>query len=174
MNVTHQSPRQARAPFTQTGADVSAGPGPEVIAASTLEGNTVLSADNDDVGKIKAIMLDVRTGRIAYAVLASGGFLGIGRKLLAIPWHALTLETSHKRFVVSASSDQIKNAPGFDDDNWPTMADPDWAATVHEYYGRKPYRSSRAEVPVDERGDMRIGESLSDSPASPERGDVKL
>ncbi|MEM5389506.1 PRC-barrel domain-containing protein [Paraburkholderia phymatum] len=160
--------------MTRTSADPADGPGPDVMAAATLDGNTVLSADGDDVGKIKEIMLDVRTGHIAYAVLASGGFLGIGGKLLAIPWAMLTLDTSRERLVVSASSEQIRNAPGFDKDNWPAMADPDWAATVHAYYGSKPYWRGRTELPVDERGDMRIGESVADSPASPERGDVKL
>jgi sporulation protein YlmC with PRC-barrel domain len=61
-----------------------AGPGPDVLGASALDGNKVLSSEGEDVGKIKEIMLDVRSGHIAYAVLSVGGFLGIGDKLLAI------------------------------------------------------------------------------------------
>lgn len=53
------------------------GPGPDVMAAATLDGNKVISSDGEDIGKIKDIMLDVGSGRIAYAVLSSGGFLGI-------------------------------------------------------------------------------------------------
>lgn len=174
MNPTQQSAIGGGAQITGTSAYPAEGPGPEVMSAATLDGDTVVSADGDDVGKIKEIMLDVRTGHIAYAVLASGGFLGIGGKLLAVPWAMLTLDTSHKRFVLSASSEQVKNAPGFDKDNWPAMADPNWANTVHAYYGRKPYWESRTPLPVDERGDMRLGESVADSPVSPERGDVKL
>ncbi|MGF6408928.1 sporulation protein YlmC with PRC-barrel domain [Paraburkholderia sp. MM5482-R2] len=174
MNLTNQSATEGGAQIARTSGDPAGGPGPDVMAAATLKGNTVLSADGDDVGKIKEIMLDVRTGRVAYAVLASGGFLGIGSKLLAIPWCMLTLDTSRECFVLSASSEQIRNAPGFDKDNWPAMADPNWAATVHAYYGSEPYWKGRAEVPVDERGDMRIGETVADSPESPERGDVKL
>ncbi|TCG04703.1 photosystem reaction center subunit H [Paraburkholderia steynii] len=174
MNLTNQSAIEDGAQITGGSADPAGGPGPEVMAAAALDGNTVLSADGNDVGKIKEIMLDVRTGHVAYAVLTSGGFLGIGGKLLAIPWGMLSLDTSCKRFVLSASSEQIRNAPGFDKDNWPAMADPNWAATVHAYYGSKPYWGSRTELPVDERGDMRIGESVADSPASPERGDVKF
>ncbi|MFP3647294.1 PRC-barrel domain-containing protein [Paraburkholderia sp. SIMBA_054] len=172
--MTNQSATEDRAQIARASADPADGPGPVVIAAATLDGNAVLSADGDDVGKIKEIMLNMRTGRVAYVVLASGGFLGIGGKLLAIPWHTLTLDTSHKCFMLSASSEQIRNAPGFDKDSWPAMADPKWAATVHAYYGSEPYRRGRTEAPVDERGDMRIGESVADSPASPERGDVKL
>jgi sporulation protein YlmC with PRC-barrel domain len=174
MNLTNQSATEGGAQIARTNGDPADGPGPDVMAAATLDGNTVLSADGDDVGKIKEIMLDVRTGRVAYAVLASGGFLGIGGKLLAIPWRTLTLNTSRDCFVLSASSEQIRNAPGFDKDNWPAMADPEWATTVHAYYGSEPYWKGRTEAPVDERGDMRIGESLADSPTSPERGDVKL
>ncbi|SFU26012.1 PRC-barrel domain-containing protein [Paraburkholderia aspalathi] len=174
MNQTNHSATEGHAKIAPASDDPADGPGPDVMAAATLDGITVLSADGDDVGKIREIMLDVRTGRVAYAVLASGGFLGMGGKLLAIPWRTLTLDRSREYFVLSASSGQIRNAPGFDRDNWPAMADPDWAATVHAYYGRKPYWKGRTEAPVDERGDLRIGESVADSPASPERGDVKL
>ncbi|SFU23987.1 PRC-barrel domain-containing protein [Paraburkholderia aspalathi] len=174
MNQISQSATEGAAKIAPASDDPADGPGPDVMAAATLDGTTVLSADGDDVGKIGEIMLDMRTGRVAYAVLASGGFLGIGGKLFAIPWCALTLDRSRECFVLSASSGQIRNAPGFDKDNWPAMADPDWATTVHAYYGRKPYWKGRTEAPVDERGDLRIGESVADSPASPERGDVKL
>ena len=174
MNPTHQSAIEDGAQTARTNADSSDGPGPHVMAAATLDGHAVLSADGDDVGKIKEIMLDLSTGHIAYVVVASGGFLGIGGKLLAIPWAMLTLDASSDRFVLSASSEQIRNAPGFDKDDWPAMADPNWATTVHAYYGSKPYWRRRTELPVDERGDLRIGESVADSPTSPERGDVKL
>ncbi|QIE30509.1 PRC-barrel domain-containing protein [Caballeronia sp. SBC2] len=124
------------------GAATADGPGPEVMAASSLDGNTVISSDGDDVGKIKEIMLDVSSGRVAYAVLSSGGFLGIGDKLLAIPWSALTLDTDNKCFRLAVMSDQVRNAPGFDKDSWPSMADRTWASTLHQHYGREPYWTS--------------------------------
>jgi sporulation protein YlmC with PRC-barrel domain len=124
------------------GAATAAGPGPDVMAASTIDGNTVISSDGDDVGSIKEIMLDVRQGRIAYAVMSSGGFLGIGDKLLAIPWSALTLDTDKKCFRLAATSEQIRNSPGFNKDAWPLMAEKQWASTVHQHYGREPYWSS--------------------------------
>jgi sporulation protein YlmC with PRC-barrel domain len=121
------------------GGTTAAGPGPDVMAASTLDSDRVLSSDGEEVGKIKEIMLDVRDGRIAYAVMTSGGFLGIGNKLLAIPWSALTLDTSRKCFVLNVSSVRVKEAPGFDKDQWPAMADLSWATTLHQYYGTQPY-----------------------------------
>jgi sporulation protein YlmC with PRC-barrel domain len=129
------------------GRETAAGPGPDVMAASTLDGDRVLSSDGEEVGKIKDIMLDVQGGRIAYAVMSSGGFLGIGDKLMAIPWSALTLDTNRKCFLLSMSADRVKNAPGFDKSNWPSMADRTWASTVHQYYGREPYWDLDAAVP---------------------------
>ncbi|OLL28221.1 photosystem reaction center subunit H [Burkholderia sp. SRS-W-2-2016] len=174
MNQPNQPISETDAQLARTTDAPADGPGPDVMAAATLAGHTVLSADGDDVGKIKDIMLDVRGGRVAYAVLASGGFLGIGGKLLAIPWPSLTLDTARECFVLSASSEQVRQAPGFDKDHWPAMADPDWATHVHAYYRARPYWTRRAEAPLDERGDLRIGESVGDAPDSPERGDVKL
>lgn len=135
------TPQQGTTRIIGKGRASAAGPGPDVMAASTLDGDKVYTTDGDDVGKIKEIMLDVRTGRVAYAVLSSGGLLGIGDKLLAIPWSALTLDTDRKCFLVAVSSERIKNAPGFDKSHWPTMADPNWAASLHQYYGSAPYWS---------------------------------
>lgn len=59
-------------------------------------------------------MLDVPSGRVAYAVLSFGGFLGMGEKLFAEPWSALTLDTVNKRFVLDVTKDRLTDAPGFD------------------------------------------------------------
>jgi sporulation protein YlmC with PRC-barrel domain len=117
----------------------SGGPGPEVMDAATLQGDSVVSADGNALGKIEAIMLDVTTGRIAYAVLTFGGVFGMGTKLFAIPWSALTLDAVEKRFVLNTDKEQLGKAPGFDKDHWPSMADQGWAAAVHTFYQVKPY-----------------------------------
>jgi sporulation protein YlmC with PRC-barrel domain len=124
------------------GGGTGDGPGPEVMAAATLDGTKVMSSDGEDVGKISDIMLDVRSGRIAYAVLSEGGFLGMGTTLHAIPWNALTLDTDQECFHVSIAAQQIKNDPGFDKDHWPSMADATWGTSVHQYYNRDPYWSA--------------------------------
>jgi sporulation protein YlmC with PRC-barrel domain len=117
----------------------TSGPGPEVMAASDFEGEDVVNRQGETLGDIEEIMIDVRSGRIAYAVLSCGGFLGIGDKLFAIPWSALTLDTDNKQFVLDVDRDRLKNAPGFDKDHWPSMADQSWATQVHSYYGTRPY-----------------------------------
>ncbi|MFB5148303.1 PRC-barrel domain-containing protein [Burkholderia orbicola] len=115
------------------------GPGPDVMAASTFEGDRVLTIDGDDIGKIAHIMLDVRAGRIAYAVVSSGGLLGIGDKLLAVPWNALVLDAERQCFVLPVGTERVREAPGFDKSRWPAMADPAWAEALHAYYGSSPY-----------------------------------
>ena len=115
------------------------GPGPEVMAASSFEGETVVNPAGETLGEIEEIMLDVRGGRIAYAVMSVGGFLGIGEKYFAVPWQALTMDTDNKRFILPVDKERLKNAPGFDKDHWPAMADQRWAGDLHTFYGIKPY-----------------------------------
>ena len=74
-------------------ADSSRGPGPRLMGADTLIGNDVYNTRDEDLGDIKEIMLDTQSGRVAYAVLSYGGFLGMGEKLFAVPWSALRLDT---------------------------------------------------------------------------------
>lgn len=123
------------------GGDIrnSDGPGPEVMSAETLIGDSVVNVAGEDLGDIKAIMLDVTSGRIGYAVLSFGGVFGIGSKLFAIPWSALTLDADEKRFILDAPKERLENAPGFDKDHWPSMADPSWAKELHAYYNVRPY-----------------------------------
>ena len=118
---------------------VSPGPGPELMGADTLSGNDVYNQKDEDLGDIKEIMLNMRTGRVSYAVLSFGGFLGMGEKLFAVPWDALTLDTKNKRFVLNVEKDRLKDAPGFDKDKWPNMADQTWAKGIHAFYGTHPY-----------------------------------
>lgn len=103
-----------------------AGPGPQLMGANTLIGNDVYNQADEDLGDIKEIMLDMESGRIAYAVLSYGGILGIGEKLFAVPWGALTLDTKNKRFILKVEKDKLENAPGFDKDNWPDSAHTSW------------------------------------------------
>jgi hypothetical protein len=107
------------------------------MGADTLLGNDVYNNAEEDLGDIKEFMIDMASGRIAYAVLSFGGFLGMGDKLFAVPWEALKLNTDNHRFVLDIDRELLKSAPGFDKDHWPSMADPTWAAGVHRFYGTR-------------------------------------
>ena len=116
----------------------SAGPGPALMGADTLIGDSVVNGQDEDLGDIKEIMLDMRSGQVAYAVLAFGGFLGMGEKLFAVPWQALQLDTINKRFVLDVDKQRLQNAPGFDPDAWPDMSDLGWSQQIHSFYGTDP------------------------------------
>jgi sporulation protein YlmC with PRC-barrel domain len=115
------------------------GPGPSLMGADTLIGNDVYSTKDEKLGDIKELMIDMASGQIAYAVLSFGGFLSMGDKLFAVPWRALTLDTRNHRFTLSIAKDALTNAPGFDKDHWPSMADSTWASSVHKFY-ETPYQ----------------------------------
>jgi len=121
------------------GPDMRKGPGPGLMGAETLIGNDVYNHQNEDIGDIKEIMLDMASGRVGYAVLAFGAFLGFGEKLFAVPWKALTLDTKNKRFVLNVEKSRLTAAPGFNKDMWPDMADQAWAQEVHAFYGTRHY-----------------------------------
>ena len=112
---------------------------PTVLAADTLMGEKVVNLQKEDLGTIEHLMIDLQSGRVAYAVLSFGGFLGMGDKLFAIPWSSLALDTVERRFVLNVDKARLTNAPGFDKDHWPNMADRTWGTTVYAYYGVKPY-----------------------------------
>ena len=114
------------------------GPGPRLMGADTLIGNDVYNYQEEDLGDIKEIMLDVPNGNISYAVLSYGSFLGMGEKLFAVPWSALKLDTVNKRFLLDIAKDRLKDAPGFEKDAWPDFADKTLTDGLHSYYGTKP------------------------------------
>ncbi len=117
--------------YTDTGHE---GPGPELMGADTLIGNHVHNLKDEHLGEIKEIMLDMRSGKVASAVMSHGGVFTIGEKLFAVPWAALTLDTVNKRFTLNIDKERIESAPGFDADHWPNMANPAWASEIHRYY----------------------------------------
>ena len=110
-----------------------------VLTASSLKGDKVVNHQGEDLGEIQEIMVDLDRGRVAYAVLSFGGFLGMGDKLFAIPWQAFSVDTVQKRLVLDTKKELLEKATGFDKSDWPNMADPTWGSKVYGYYGYKPY-----------------------------------
>lgn len=109
------------------------------LAATRMIGNGVRNPEGEDLGRIEDLVIDLQTGRITYGVLSFGGFLGIGDKLFAIPWSAMTLDPDEKVFLLDVDKETLKEAPGFDKENWPDMADRRWGTQIHKYYRRTPY-----------------------------------
>lgn len=109
------------------------------LSASTITGDTVRNTNGDDLGNIEEIVLDLDSGRVAYTVLAAGGFLGVGEKFFAIPWDMVTVDLDNKQVILDIDKELLKAAPGFDKDNWPQLADQAYLSDVYRYYERTPY-----------------------------------
>jgi len=109
-----------------------------------IRGNTFIGADvqnpqGQNLGDIKDIVIDRTSGRMAYAVVSFGGFLGMGEKLFAVPWGAFSQKADKDTFVLDVDKERLKNAPGFDAHNWPQMASREWVTSLYSYYNVPPY-----------------------------------
>lgn len=104
--------------------------------SSHIIGMRVKNKEGKDLGAIDDLVVGLNKGDIRYAALSFGGFAGFGNKLFAVPWKAMTFKFGERdrHFVFDVTEDQLKNAPGFDKNNWPNVADPKWAAGIDKHY----------------------------------------
>ena len=117
---------------------------------SKFVGADVENAQGENLGDIKDVVFNVH-GQIEYAVLGFGGFLGMGEKYFAVPWAALKTVTGQKpgdrdHYVLNIDKERLKNAPGFDKNNWPNMVDRSWAEQIYAFYGITPPSEPREAV----------------------------
>ena len=113
--------------------------GPRISSAGDVEGRDVRNNDDEKLGEIAHVMLDYQSGRIAYALMSAGGFLGIGDKLIPVPWTALTYEPDAEAFLLDMTKEELEHAESFDRDDLPSMAEQAWAEDLHDYFGARPY-----------------------------------
>ena len=118
------------------------------IRSTRLVQQEVLNREMEHLGEIVELMMDIDEGNIVYAVLSfGGGFMGSGNKLFVIPWqklHLLKADSKHeghldRKFMLDVSKEQLKDAPGFDKDDWPDLEDLGWLEEVYIFYGCVPY-----------------------------------
>ncbi len=109
------------------------------VKASSVIGTDVVNPKGENLGDIKEVVIDPHTGKVAYAVVTFGGFLGMGAKLFAIPFSAFEYNITKNEYVLDVSRERLQAAPGFDSDNWPQMSDEKWNRDVYKYYERSPY-----------------------------------
>jgi len=101
--------------------------------ASEIMGTNVTNTANESLGEIKDLVVD-KAGRVHYAVLSFGGVMGIGDKLFAVPMNALHTKAGDQKFVLNVTKDHLKNAPGFNEKNWPDFADASFRNSVDQLY----------------------------------------
>jgi len=126
--------------------------------ASSLLGMNVENPQTQKLGELQDLVLDPHSGRVVYAVLASGGFLGLNEKYFAIPPTAFQASTDERHLVLNVAKDRLKAAPGFDKNNWPSWADQTWAREVYSYYGQEPYWDSNRGTAATSRDALTAGD----------------
>jgi len=94
-----------------------------IVAIGSICGSSVSGADGETLGSITEIMVDTAGGGVAYVVLAYGGVLGVGEKLFALPWSALSIDAASGKITTSLTRDRLDGLDGFDKDAWPTEPD---------------------------------------------------
>lgn len=105
------------------------------VSASKIIGEAVINRQKENLGKVIELVFDTEQGSMVYVVLSFGGFMGMGHKLFAIPWEAFELSPTEYNLILNVNKEKLKNAPGFDPENWPDFADRSWGDRVHSYYG---------------------------------------
>ncbi|MCL6708162.1 PRC-barrel domain-containing protein [Pseudomonas sp. R2.Fl] len=109
-----------------------------LIASDKVEGTAVYGADGKRIGSIERVLLEKRGGKVAFAVLSFGGFLGIGDDYYPLPWEKLTYDEDLDGYRIDLTKEQLDAAPRYsdlNDDSWYR----DRKSTVEEYYGVSPY-----------------------------------
>jgi sporulation protein YlmC with PRC-barrel domain len=119
-----------------------------VHKASELIGMNVQNVSDQKVGDVNNLGLDLKSGRIAYVILASGGVLGVGDKLYVMPPNAFTLGSDKKTLVTSIDKAKLEGAPVLNNQNWGQVSDTRFAARVYRHYGKQPYWSGAQLTPT--------------------------
>ena len=108
---------------------------PAELSCATLAGDVVVNRDSDELGTVRHVMIDVASGRVAYAVLGFGGVFGIGEALLPIPWSALSHDADRDALVLDIARERLERAPRFDAEELSCLADPSRAQAIADFYG---------------------------------------
>jgi hypothetical protein len=113
--------------------------GKPLIESDRVEGTTVYDAAGNNIGSIKRLMIEKISGRVAYAVMSFGGFLGMGAEEHAVPWNKLTYDTSLGGYRTDITEQQLRAAPAFSRDRSFDWNDRAREEELHQYYGVRPY-----------------------------------
>src|SRR3989440_9955714 len=120
-------------------SDTSTGQSHNLIASDRVEGTPVRRSSGEKIGTIKRLMIDKHSGNVAYAVLSFGGFLGVGRKHLPIPWARLNYERTLGAYQLDLTEEELHRAPSFAADKDFDWGDRSKEIQIHNFYRVRPY-----------------------------------
>jgi hypothetical protein len=106
-----------------------------LIGSDKVEGTAVYGADKEKIGSIERVMIDKISGKVSYAVLSFGGFLGIGDDHYPLPWQSLKYDTGLEGYLTGVTLKQLEGAPKYGNDNSWDWADESRTRAVNSYYG---------------------------------------
>ena len=110
-----------------------------LIASDKVEGTPVRRSDGDKIGTIERVMIEKRSGKVAYAVMSFGGFMGLGEEYYTLPWGVLKYNTALDGYELNLTEDQLRGAPRRSAEGHDASFDRDWEEHVHRYYNATPY-----------------------------------
>ena len=145
---------------TSTYSKTEPSPSPSrLLSASALKGSRVGNFAGEDLGKVDDLVVDIGNGRFGYVIVSQGGFLGIGDKLIAVPWELFNVRPADHEFLLDIEKQMLLDAPSFERSQWPDMGDDAWAAMIHSHFAQKPYWNSDVTDAGDYAGDNRLDKS---------------
>lgn len=103
-----------------------------LVSSADVNGTGVYNPAGDHVGDIDHLMIDKESGRVAYAVMGFGGFLGLGEEYYPVPWDALSYSTAQGGFVTDITKEQLQGAPQRTD-TW--YKDREWEKSTFDHFG---------------------------------------
>ncbi|HEY9552274.1 PRC-barrel domain-containing protein [Allosphingosinicella sp.] len=111
----------------------------ELISSRRVEGTPVYNRKDERLGAIHSVMIEKKSGKVAYAVLSFGGFLGMKEHVHPVPWEMLTYDVDMDAYLVDLTRDQLKNAPTLGLDEADRPRDRQYDEEVSGYYGTMPW-----------------------------------
>ena len=118
-----------------------------LISSTKVEGTKVYDRQGEHLGTISSFMVDKYSGQVAYAVLSSGGFLGLGPKSChPLPWRVLSYDTGRGGYVVDLDRDTLAGAPGWAAGETPDWSDPGYGKGIDTYYDRPDHPRDEAAI----------------------------
>ena len=106
----------------------------DLISSDKVEGTAVYNRGGEKLGSIHSVMIDKRSGKVAYAVMSFGGFLGIGDRYHPLPWNVLTYDSRQGGYVVDLDRSMLEGAPSYSTSEMPDWSDREWSRQVQDYY----------------------------------------
>jgi PRC-barrel domain len=113
-----------------------------LIAANKVQDTPVYNNSGESLGSIHDVMIDKKSGNVAYAIMSFGGFLGIGNSYHPLPWSVLKYDTNKGGYVVNLDRRQLEGAPAYPAGSAPAWGDRDFETKIHDFYGVNPYWGS--------------------------------